>query len=320
MCDAARKKHQAIVGMLGLNTLACAPAALTLTLMLLTTAAFAQASSSEGSTELPCPAGKHYEPSSFRRVISGEVYRQTLTIQGPEWNDTLIQGCTIKDIAGDGIVVRDVKRLVISGCRIENVSGSGIRLSSTGSSSGVILDGNEIVSVGENGISAAQRSNNGIDHAALKVVNNKIINSGMRSSSGLAHGIYVQTQDFLIEGNLVSGQRDGNGISVRSSGAVRCNRVEGTSTVKKPGIRYFSDHHTGPSKMLLIEKNNIASESVGIDLAPPVPKKDEPMSLDHVVKGFVIRDNKVQARTTINLAPRYHTPPFSVEISETATQ
>jgi hypothetical protein len=319
MCNDAERKHQPATGLLNPGALVGVPVTVALTLIL-TMNAFAQTGVSPGFTELPCPASKYYEPSSFRRIISGENYRKTLTIQGPEWNDTLIQGCTIKDVDGDGIVVRDVNRLVIAGCHIENVSGSGIRLSSTGSSSGVILDGNEIASVGENGISVAQRSSSGIDHSALKVVNNKITNSGTRSSSGLTHGIYVQAQDFLIEGNLVSGQRDGNGISVRSSGTVRCNRVEGTSVVNKPGIRYFSDHQTGPSKRLLIEKNDIASEGVGIDLAPPVPKKDEPMSLDHVVTGFVIRDNKVRAKTTINLAPRYHTPPFSVEITEVTTQ
>ncbi len=105
-------------------------------------------------------------------------------------------------------------------------------------------------------------------------------------TSGKLHGIYVQAQDFLIEDNTVINATDGNGISVRSSGVVRNNTVNGTA---KSGISYYADHMRGPSNQLLIEDNMISnvgqkSSRTGIDLLE-IPNRR------YAVRNYIIRDN-----------------------------
>jgi hypothetical protein len=84
---------------------------------------------------------------------------------------------------------------------------------------------------------SAQRILQGIRHTNLQIIDNQLNNTGTSRKSGSTHGLYVQAQDFVIEGNRISGGRDGNGISVQSSGAVACNEISGTSASEKGGIR-----------------------------------------------------------------------------------
>jgi hypothetical protein len=261
-----------------------------------------------------CKPTKEYEESAFRRVVSDLRTDRTLTIEGSDWDNTLVKNCVIRGVDGDGLVIRNVTDLVVTGCTIGDVTGSGIRLSSSGGTSSVTLDGNSISNVGENGISAAQRAEQNVDHKDLKLINNRIERTGTLFTEGYTHGIYVQTTEFLIEGNVVAGPRDGNGISVRSSGVIRCNRVEGRSASGKPAIRYYSDHVSGPGKTLVVEANTISSATVGIDLAAPVARKGMPFTTDHVVSTFVIRDNRIEAPSPFTSASRYRAAPFSVEL------
>jgi len=192
--------------------------------------------------------------AQWDHVFDGVELTVPVQIDGPQWNNTLVKNCKIHDTGGYGLWLRNVDNVTIRNCEIYNVAGSGIRLSSTGSTSNVTLEGNSIHDAQENGIAAAQRSADGVDHRNLRILNNTIRNTGLCCSEGLQHGIYVQAQDFLIEGNTVLHSRDGNGISVRSSGVVRNNVVGYTG---KSGIAYYADHLRGPSDKLVVE-NNIA--------------------------------------------------------------
>lgn len=259
-----------------------------------------------------CPADRNtYDPADFARVLEDFDQTTTLRLDGSEWNDTLVRNCRIHDTGGDGIYIRNVSGVVIHNCEVWNVD-KGIKTSSTGRTRNVVIDGNHIHDVQENGINAGQRTKKGIDQENLRILNNRIENTGLGSRVGRAHGIYVQARDFRIEGNSISGRRDGNGISVRSSGMVRCNRVSGVSTAGKPGIRYYSDHQTGPTGTLLIEHNEVSSDTIGIQLYAPVDRYDGKPPPDHVVKRFVIRHNKVVAPEPIRVAPRYNAPPYNV--------
>lgn len=229
-----------------------------------------------------CTKMQQPQEKNFKRVVRDFKSNKTLVIEGPKWNDTLIIGCVISDVKGDGISVRNVRNLTIMGCDISDVSETGIRLRSTGSTSNVTIIGNRIEDTGSDGISAAKREKNGVDHTNLVIGWNTLRNTGKRGRDGLQHAIYSQASDAVIVSNVIKANREGNGISIRSSGIVACNSISGTSKSRKPGIRYFADHSSGPSSRLVIRNNTISGAVVGIELIePPRAKKKKPGSLVH---------------------------------------
>ncbi len=135
----------------------------------------------------------------------------------------------------------------------------------------------------------------------------------MQAENGV-HPIYRQSSDFFIAGNTISGLREGNGISIRSSGVVRCNNVSGASITERPAIRYFSDHAAGVSNELVIEYNTIESDTRGIHLYPPVSSTSGSAPPTHVVKSFIIRNNVITAPTEIDIDEAYNNAPYSVAL------
>lgn len=233
----------------------------------------------------------------YKRVVRDLVSNRTLTIEGPEWNDTLLLNCTIRGAKGDGIRIRNVKNLTIQGCVIEDVSGRGIALRSSGSTSNVSLIGNKIENTGSDGISAAKRDAKGVDHTGLVIGWNVLRNTGERGHDGLQHGIYTQASDSVVVSNVIKADREGNGISIRSSGLVACNRIAGRSKDDKPGIRYFADHSAGPTRTLIIRDNVITGSDIAIELlAPPSAAARRPKSL---VQRFDIYRNRSTAATLL---------------------
>lgn len=104
---------------------------------------------------------------------------------------------------------------------------------------------------------------------------------------------------------------DGNGISVRSSGVVRGNTVDGTA---KSGIAYYADHMHGPSNTLIIEQNtlrNVGRDSgrCAIDLLS-IPDRRL------AVRKFVIRDNDIapDAKCDIEVHADYASRRYTVVI------
>lgn len=268
---------------------------------------------------LTCSPDTAYDATQFDHVLEDFEQTETLRLEGAEWDNTLVRNCRIHDTPEDGIFVKNVRNVVVTGCEIWNVGGKAIKTSSTGSTENVTIDGNNIHDTAGTAIHSPQRSADGIDHKNLKILNNVIENTGLEDTEGSAHPIYVQSQDFLIEGNVIAGSRGGNGISVRSSGVVRCNKVSGTSYDGKPAIRYYSDHQTGISNTLLIEKNDVVDDTIGIDLKAPTDRSDGQTGLDHVVKNFIIRYNSVEAGTPIRIAEEYEVDPFTVQVYDNST-
>lgn len=207
-------------------------------------------------------------------VIEGYESTQGLRIVGPAWNDVWVRGCRIKDTSSDGIFIRDVERVKVSGCEISGVKGQGgIRLSATGGSKDVLLLGNHIHDVAENGINASQRADDDVHHDGLIIRDNLVERTGMEANDGLTHGLYVQSRDAVIEGNTVRESTDGNGISIRSTIHVHRNIVEGWA---KSGIRYYSDHDRGEGAVL-IENNMLWGAGSGAAIearfAPETPDR-----------------------------------------------
>ncbi|MCZ6771391.1 MAG: right-handed parallel beta-helix repeat-containing protein, partial [Proteobacteria bacterium] len=262
-----------------------------------------------------------YDPADFDRVLENFERTTTLRLSGSQWDNTLVRNCRIHDTGGDGVYLKDVRNVVIQGCEIWNVgsaeSDRGVKLSGLGSTQDVVIDGNYVHDIPRSGIFSGQYSDyRNSNHPGLKILNNRIERTGTALNTG-HHPIYVQSSDAYIEGNVISGPRAGNGISIRSSGVVRCNSVSGTSSKGKPGIRYYSDHVAGDSNLLVIENNTIVDDNIGIDLYKPVTEPDiNSPPPEHVVKNFVIRYNTIDAPNDIRIHSDYDDPVYNVNIHD----
>lgn len=227
--------------------------------------------------------------AEYTRIIENLVLTDTLTLSGSQWDNTLVRNVTIQNVKGNGIMLRDVSNVRIENVTIDNVTGDGIKLSTLGSTSGVTIVNCKISNIGDDGINAGQRIEDGVDHPGLKIIGNTIDNTGLNSgTSGLLHGIYVQTSDFLIEGNVVTNSVDGNAISVRSSGVVRGNY---TSDSRESGIAYYADHAAGPSDTLIIEDNVIIGSGNGTSRSDIDLLRIPDGQASQTVSTFIIRNN-----------------------------
>jgi parallel beta-helix repeat protein len=218
-------------------------------------------------------------------IIKDQVFNNTLILDEDD-HGTLIIGATFTDINGDAIFLRNVSNVYIKDCIIYDVTGSGIVLSSLGGTENITIDGCRIYNTLHSGIIAKQNVDKEVDHENLVIKNSVLFNNG---SDGHGHNIYMQASDSVIEKNTVYDSR-GNGISIRSSGIVRQNKIWGSV---KSCIRYFSDNFPGKSNELLIENNVCYLEdkgegSPGISLAM---EDDKPESW--IVEKFIIRFNTV---------------------------
>ncbi len=87
-----------------------------------------------------------YDPADFDHVFDGVERTSTLSLDGHEWDNTLVRNCKIHDTGGDGIYIRNVRNVVIYNCEIWNVGSAegnrGIKISGSGSTQDVVIDGN----------------------------------------------------------------------------------------------------------------------------------------------------------------------------------
>lgn len=245
----------------------------------------------------------------YDNIIENATYDSTLRLTGSEWNNTLVRNVVIENVNGNGVFLRDVKNVTFENVTIRNVSGDGIKLSTDGSTSNVVISNSNISNIGEDGINAGQRYQNGVDHPGLEIIGNTIDQTGLNGGSdGLRHGIYVQSTNVLIEGNHVTNSVDGNGISVRSSGIVRDNLVESSS---KSGIAYYADH-MGRNGNLVIENNTVADSGYSngrsdINLLT-VPNQS------YLVDSVTVRSNNLEKGAAgVQVGNGYHEANVSVQ-------
>lgn len=239
---------------------------------------------------------------TWNNVIQNIDTTGTINLTDSSWNNTLIKNCTIHNTGAgnDGIFLRDVTNVRIENCVIYDIDGQGgIRFSISGKGAdNVQIINNTLYNLQGNGINAPQRSQNSIplNQDNLEISGNTIYNSGLGSSNGLHHAIYCQAGDFKIMDNIIFGIRDGNGISVRSSGIISGNIVSGESKSNKPAVRYYSDHFTGNSDTLLIENNilyNDRSSANTLEVFDFAELYQNSSGGNHIVKNFNIRFNTI---------------------------
>ena len=227
---------------------------------------------------------------AYDNVIENVTLNSTLRLEGDEWDNTIVRNVTIRNVDGNGVMLRDVDNVTLENVTIINVSGDGIKLSSQESTSNVVIRNSEISRIGEDGINAGQRVAAGVDHPGLKIIGNTIDTTGLNGGGdGKRHAIYVQSQDALIEGNRISNSTDGNGISVRSSATIRDNYVEDSFG---SGIAYFSDH-MGANGTLRIEGNTVQRSGYDVGRADidllSIPKQS------FAVDSILVSDNTVRS-------------------------
>ncbi|MEM6531082.1 MAG: discoidin domain-containing protein [Myxococcota bacterium] len=226
-------------------------------------------------------------------------------IEGSQYDNSYFEGCTLRGAREDAVFIKNVDNFAIVGFDIADAGREGIKLSSSSgaSSNTIYIVGNTVTDVEGDGIACPQRFANGVVHRNVKIWNNTVIRSAKSNNGKKRHGIYNQCQDAEVIGNYVEDNRNGNGITMRSSGVVRGNRVRYLSNNVYPapyGINYYSDHMVGPSGILVIENNVIDYDSfVGngnheaIALLNPVRSPYHNEGEDGYVRSFVIRGNAI---------------------------
>lgn len=226
-----------------------------------------------------------YPPGNWERIIENVVFDDTLRLDEGDDN-TLIIGAVFENFEGDAIKLRNVSNVYIKNCTIRNIDGDGIVLRSTGSTDNITIDGCKIENTTGDGIIAKQRAEDGVYHSNLVVKNNYVSTNG---EDRFDHNIYIQASDSIIENNMVHNSF-GHGISIRSSGVVSGNTIWGSD---KSCIRYYSDHEKGFSDLLVIENNVCYLDALG-EGAPGISLLvDDDSSINWVLNNFVVRFNTV---------------------------
>ena len=130
--------------------------------------------------------------------------------------------------------------------------------------------------------------------------------------------MYIQSSDFLIQGNTVTDSNDGNGISVRSSGTIRDNFVDASG---KSGIAYYADHMRGPSNRLTVEDNTVI-DSGSIEHRNDIDILSVPSGKSsYAVETVIVRNNMLTDRdgTAVGIGSGYKsvTNTNNIVVSET---
>ena len=228
---------------------------------------------------------QQYPPGEWDTIIENQEFKTPLKLDKGD-NNVLIINSTFYNINEDAITLRNVSNVYIKNCVIHGISGNGIVLSSIGKTDNITIDGCTIYDTTKNGIIAKQNNVDGVEHTQLVIKNNKLYNNG---SSELDHGLYVLAQDTIIQNNEIY-ESAGNGISIRSSGIVRGNKIWDT---QKSCIRYFSDNETGPSNTLLVENNTCYLTQGGAQSPAVSLLWAEDTSPSWVVDNYIIRFNTI---------------------------
>lgn len=231
-----------------------------------------------------------YPPGNWDRIIDGEVFTDTLSLDTGDDN-VLIINTVFHSIDDHAIMLRNVSNIYIKDCEIYDVNGFGILLRGTGSTNNVTIEGCKIYNTKASGVMASQRSEDGVDHHNLVIRNNTIFNNGTNDHE---HNIYVQATDSLIENNTVYNS-SGNGISIRSTGVVRNNVIWNSA---KSCIRYFNDHQPGPSDTLIVEGNFCQLADPGFDGSPGISLLQSKLSpKDWLADNYYVRNNTIVVLT-----------------------
>lgn len=205
------------------------------------------------------------------KIYKDQTFTEILFIDG---EDVLITNCTFTHKGG--VFALNHTNLIIQYSDFHDIDGAGIVLRSSGQSMGTTIRQNDFSSISASAILAK------VGNYFVDINHNAMINCGYNDKE---HPIYAMSPDASITDNWINGTK-GNGISIRTSGYVARNTIEGAGG---SAIKYFADGVPGPSDLLTIEDNECngsgAGESVICLRAGGGP----------LVGGYVVRGNKVTA-------------------------
>lgn len=237
-----------------------------------------------------------FEPKSNTLYINNTFNR---TVEIENVSNVAIVNSTFSNRRGHGVTIGNSSNIKIAGSNFHKIRDTAILLRRSGGTNNVAIFKNNITEIGGDGVHAAKRFKQNVDHTNLVIYENTIKNVGLKKEAQF-HGIYTQSSGVNIVKNNVSGFVDGNGISVRSDGLVWANYVDIVSGRKHgSGIKYFSDHKTGNSKTLIVADNTVIGSrlyaAIHFDMASQaIPNNIPPQ--DFVVNNFRVLRNNVDAR------------------------
>ena len=216
-------------------------------------------------------------PGDYTTVYDGQAFvgGGTLALDIDGLSNVFVRNCTIGDTSDTGLRVGNSTDVVFYQCTVQNTSRFGAQLRDTpgnGSARVYFIDCTFRNCI-DDGIQIPQAADIGEDNPDCVIIVCDFEDVGQPQSGPGQHAVYTQGTNCLVLDNVLRGVVDANGISIRSDGIVHNNDVQVNSD-RHPGagagIKYFSDHRTGPNKRLIIADNTIASPSgeldAGIDL------------------------------------------------------
>ena len=162
-------------------------------------------------------------------------------------SDVTMRGITVTGATGQGIWASNTQRVTLQDLVVSGNGGAGIQILASASvtvassvvtgnrgagifegsgTSGGVYVSNEVTA---NGINGEPYSGDGLQIGGVGayIAGNTIVGNG--DPGPFEHGIYTasSSRDFLIEGNVVSGNAGSNVKAAGSSGTIRYNRMEG---------------------------------------------------------------------------------------------
>lgn len=170
-------------------------------------------------------------PAAVKLVSVSDVSLEGLTVTGAAVQGIWVSGAqrilldrvAVRGNGGPGIQIRDASAVTVSGSVIESNGGAGIFEAST--TGGGRYVGNQIRG---NGINGEPYNGDGMQIAGVGayIRQNTITDNG--DPGPYEHGIYMAAtaRDFLVEGNVLSGNAGSNIKAAGADGVVRYNRLE----------------------------------------------------------------------------------------------
>lgn len=200
------------------------------------------------------------------RVIENQLFTETLTINGKEWDGAVIRNNVFSGQSGVGLIVGNVHNLIIENNEFSRMKDKALKLKSdqVRGTYNIVIKNNNFHDIPEIALFVGE------PNIGTQILNNRFRSVATDTSNSYPrnypkHAIYVKGPDFLIEGNRISGVADSHGISVRSPGIVRGNFVENCAEY---GIKYYSDSKAKGNGILIIENNvTVNNGSTGIGAA-----------------------------------------------------
>lgn len=211
-------------------------------------------------------------PSDYTTVYDGQTFAggSTLAFDINGLSSVLIRNCTIGDTSDTGGRVGNSTDVVFYQCTIQNTGQFGVQLrdSAGNGSARVYFIDCDFRNCFDDGIQIPQAADIGEDNPDCVIVGCTFEDVASPQSGAGQHHVYTQGTNNMVLDCQLRGVTDANGISIRSDGIVHNNDVQVDSD-RYPGagagIKYFSDHRTGPNKRLIIADNFISSPSGELD-------------------------------------------------------